>query len=408
MANNINWGKIYESTAWGSGVDNNISWGKVYEDLGGDTFTGLLDTYSGAAAAYSLRQLSSTYSGDAIVVRRASDNTTQNIGFVNNELDTASLESFVKGGNVFTNPDITSATAWTIGANTTYNSSTEAFDLLNENGLTLRQGKAVNGHTYAITIVVDSITSGGIKVYAGGTQSDSITTAGTHTLNITASSSNNILGLNPLGIATASISSFYAVDTSADGFVTTWYDQSGNGNDAAQATASAQPKIVSSGSTIEDNGKPSVQFVSTDSLSKTGLTDFVSASFVYNFDTSQNNMIMSEFGALNNHYIFHSTSQVSFDGGVATNDEARMSLNGASLTSYAENQTGSYSINTQYHLYFNYDASKDMESSFDTLGILLSSFTFSGKMQEIIVWTDDNSSDLSGINTNINDFYSIY
>lgn len=36
MSNNINWGKIYESTAWGSGVtDNNISWGKSYADLAG-------------------------------------------------------------------------------------------------------------------------------------------------------------------------------------------------------------------------------------------------------------------------------------------------------------------------------------------------------------------------------------
>ena len=36
MSNNINWGKIYESTAWGSGVsDNSISWGKSYADLAG-------------------------------------------------------------------------------------------------------------------------------------------------------------------------------------------------------------------------------------------------------------------------------------------------------------------------------------------------------------------------------------
>ena len=65
------------------------------------SFTGLLDDYSGAAAAYSLRQLSSTYSGDAIVVRRASDNTTQAIGFVDNELDTASLETFCSGTDGF-------------------------------------------------------------------------------------------------------------------------------------------------------------------------------------------------------------------------------------------------------------------------------------------------------------------
>ena len=37
MANSINWGKIYESTYWGSGVaDNTINWGKSYRDLAGD------------------------------------------------------------------------------------------------------------------------------------------------------------------------------------------------------------------------------------------------------------------------------------------------------------------------------------------------------------------------------------
>jgi hypothetical protein len=96
-------------------------------------FTGLLNDYSGAAAAYSLRLLDNTYTGDAIVVRRASDNTTQAIGFVNNELDTATLESFCSG---------------------------------------------------------------------------------------------------------------------TDGFVTTWYDQSGNGNDATQVAASGQPKIVSAGTSL--------------------------------------------------------------------------------------------------------------------------------------------------------------
>jgi type III restriction enzyme len=41
----------------------------------------LLDQYSGAAAAYSLRKLSTSYSGSAIRVRRSSDNAEQNIGF---------------------------------------------------------------------------------------------------------------------------------------------------------------------------------------------------------------------------------------------------------------------------------------------------------------------------------------
>lgn len=104
----------------------------------------LLDTYSGAAAAYSLRKLRSAYTGNAIQVRRQSDNATQNIGFNSlGELDTSALTTFCSGTN---------------------------------------------------------------------------------------------------------------------GFVTTWYDQSGNGYNATQTTAANQPQIVSSGSVIMENSKPSLRF----------------------------------------------------------------------------------------------------------------------------------------------------
>jgi len=64
-------------------------------------FTGLLNDYSGASAAYSLRLLDNTYSGNAVRVRRASDNTEQDIGFANNQLDTTSLETFCSGTDGF-------------------------------------------------------------------------------------------------------------------------------------------------------------------------------------------------------------------------------------------------------------------------------------------------------------------
>lgn len=54
-----------------------------------------LDDYPSSHGAYSLRKLSSSYSGNCILVRRSSDNTTQAIGFSNNVLDTAALKSFV-------------------------------------------------------------------------------------------------------------------------------------------------------------------------------------------------------------------------------------------------------------------------------------------------------------------------
>lgn len=56
----------------------------------------LLDLFPGAKAAYSTRLLRSAYTGPAIRVKRTSDNTEQDIGFLpNGNLDTIELEAFV-------------------------------------------------------------------------------------------------------------------------------------------------------------------------------------------------------------------------------------------------------------------------------------------------------------------------
>ncbi len=61
----------------------------------------LLDAYPGAAVAFSLRKLSSTYAGSAIRVRRSSDNAEQDIGFVGENLDTSALSTFCSGTDGF-------------------------------------------------------------------------------------------------------------------------------------------------------------------------------------------------------------------------------------------------------------------------------------------------------------------
>lgn len=61
----------------------------------------LLDTYTTSHFAVSVRKLRSAYTGFCLNVRRSSDNTQQNIGFVNDLLDTASLISFVGVGKAF-------------------------------------------------------------------------------------------------------------------------------------------------------------------------------------------------------------------------------------------------------------------------------------------------------------------
>ena len=63
---------------------------------------GVLDSLSASAwGAYGTRKLRTAYAGAAIQVRRSSDNTTQNIGFVAGsiDLDTASLLTFVGSGS---------------------------------------------------------------------------------------------------------------------------------------------------------------------------------------------------------------------------------------------------------------------------------------------------------------------
>ena len=59
---------------------------------------GLLIDHPGASAAYSVRRLDTTYTGDAMNIRRASDNTEQTIGFTSaGDLDTDSIETFCNG-----------------------------------------------------------------------------------------------------------------------------------------------------------------------------------------------------------------------------------------------------------------------------------------------------------------------
>jgi hypothetical protein len=61
----------------------------------------LLDSFPTAAAAYSLRLLRTAYTGDAIVVRRSSNNDTLAIGFSGGVLDTAAMKTFCGANNCF-------------------------------------------------------------------------------------------------------------------------------------------------------------------------------------------------------------------------------------------------------------------------------------------------------------------
>jgi hypothetical protein len=310
MANSNGWGDgaSNNNIGWGKGANNAIGWGAIHADsYAGLTdivgvapippFSGLLDTYSGASIAYSLRQLSSTYTGNCIRVRRSSDNAETNIGFVNNILDTASLLTFVGAGN---------------------------------------------------------------------------------------------------------------------GFVTTWYDQSGNGINPVQVAASQQPRIVNAGVIEVKNGQPAIRFIRTSSttLIKTSYTSInfqntTVATVVGDLQTAVTQNIFS----LNvnprwytplvlsgsTYYGFGATSTAILSEATDNNQRLYfMNGNATTISAFTNNITKSTVV------------SAIGNSSDILIGSAASTNHFNGMMQEAIGWSSEQSANRTGIQNNINSHYNIY
>jgi len=195
-----------------------------------------------------------------------------------------------------------------------------------------------------------------------------------------------------------------------DGYVHTWYDQSGNGYDVTQAIASKQPKIVIAGSTITDGTKPSVQFDGGQGLKTTanvsGASDYYPF-YVRSIDSGIGNYIWdSQFGRvlIERTYVAAYYDQTTFFQGSPLTNTYRlihMELNSTTGGKVYENgvitQSGlSY---TQYPM----SGQTALGSRFD-----VGATWIFGKIQEFILYNTDQSSNRTGIETNINDFYNIY
>jgi hypothetical protein len=305
MANTNGWGDgaANNTIGWGQGANNAIGWGDIHADsyAGATDIVGvqapslLLDTYTGAAVAYSLRKLRTDYSGNAIRVRRSSDNAEQNIGFSGNDLDTSSLLTFCGAGN---------------------------------------------------------------------------------------------------------------------GFVTTWYDQSGNANNSVQTTAANQPQIVASGSVINVNSKPAIRFNSkfmTNSI--TGLLPANLSVFTVRNMASFSNTFRTLFnyksygltynstgGALyGNAHIFGATLFSTFSDYPTTNGQAidflynRANLERNNFAATVGLPNGGYGLGTS----------------------VIGSFSgttqqFDGEIQEFIIYETNQNTNKVAIKLNINTFYTIY
>ena len=203
-----------------------------------------------------------------------------------------------------------------------------------------------------------------------------------------------------------------------DGFVKTWYDQSGNSNDATQTTTANQPQIVSSGSVITENGKPALDFAA---ISHFDLVNYINptANTTYTLsgvarpDVNDNLMVNLTDG----------TELMSWAYGRTAGNLTARTFDGATVS----DTSGAIAINTQFvgfsihdftsvstSLYINGGAATGTNAgrgdiAQSTIGDgPLSSLQFDGAWQEIVLWGSDQSSNRTGIESNINTYYSIY
>ena len=233
------------------------------------------------------------------------------------------------------------------------------------------------------------------------------------------------IGFTALGnLDTTALTSFCGA---GNGFVTTWYDQSGNARNATQTTAANQPQIVSSGSVITTNGKPSAQF--------DGLNDFL----IYNsniFLGAGSRTILSLYKPNNASGSF-SYGMFGQSGSSATGNWTVIQSRTLYVTGDpyfagygADLGDGLTTPNTSQKLaQFNYNGTQGklyknntiIQSANITLNALSTGKLYVGNstegsspeyananIQECIAWTTNQDANTTGISTNINSYYGIY
>jgi hypothetical protein len=183
-----------------------------------------------------------------------------------------------------------------------------------------------------------------------------------------------------------------------DGHVSTWYDQSGNGNNATQATPDSQPKIVENGALVTLNGKPAIKPDGVDD-------NFVIPSGTLVLDTTFNVFSVSDvqsdtnsplIGADTTNYSLRATSTGSVrfvinSDNTATDLPFSLSAGNQVLTVYQANSSN-------LSAFVNGTASSSNPitdtniSSFNCNRLFRRVSTYAvGKYQEIIVYNDDQS-----------------
>ena len=216
------------------------------------------------------------------------------------------------------------------------------------------------------------------------------------------------------------------------GFVTTWYDQSGNARNATQTTSGNQPRIVNSGTVDKLNNKISLTFDGTDDhLIADGLVSTVtgedkplSAFSVASKNATGSAKVIIAFARLSNitpmihplryesagtfgYFIRDDASVITYitsTGTYSANTQTLLSVTSSGLNVKQYKNGSGNGINTTFNR-----GTLTLDTA--TIGALRRTTTsdfWDGKMQEVVFYASDQDADRSAIDTAINGYYSIY
>jgi len=202
-----------------------------------------------------------------------------------------------------------------------------------------------------------------------------------------------------------------------NGFITTWYDQSGNGANATQTTALFQPQIAADGVIWTINSKPTIYALNTRSLmtftaftttevaqllvgkKKTAITDrmtgfsgnavTIAGPLLAHWDDNNIYFQWKNYYSFPNSSISSTAYEVLF-GTTITTSTSQIWRNGSSLA-LSNNASAIADI---YSCIFAYNENQAYYSE--------------ALEQELVIWDSGQSTNSAGIQSNVNAYYSIY
>lgn len=219
---------------------------------------------------------------------------------------------------------------------------------------------------------------------------------------------------------TSSLNSFL---TTNSGFVVTWYDQSGNGRNATQTSATKQPRIYNSGTLDTLNGKAAILFDgSNDNLISAGetITSVNTLSIITIARSTLDNTDTSDFLTMTGTQSNLAGTGITF----AVNRKPTIFIWGgaeSTTTNSFTNQNLIIAINTSNSQNIWVNGGNNANSVINnSLALVqgriiigqnlgeLSVHAFPGEVQEVIYYHSNQTSNRTGIESNINNYYAIY